>query len=328
MLNKISKNNIKNYKAKDLMSKGVITLLPQDNLLNAQEIMSKYSIKKIVVVDNKNKGNPVGILTIKDIIKFLILDRIDRDLDEIPIIEAMTKNLITINETKSVVDCAKILDKDNNNGIISSLIVVEVDNSEQLRQQDSSANRKMTLSGIITSTDFTRFFSENCIGLSLVKDFMSHPVFLISIDEKVSTAAKLMIEKNVSRLVVTPASSHRDRLLGILSETDISRVTLGLKSKTLRSVYEHMQMIFSSSKRNIPDNLHEPTLIRIRDIFTPKPTVIDNDADLAEAAKIMVRQRIGGIPVIESSLEEGKTKNQPVGIISKTDIVKALIDFE
>lgn len=328
MLNKISKNNIKNYKAKDLMSKGVITLLPQDNLLNAQEIMSKYSIKKIVVVDNKNKGNPVGILTIKDIIKFLILDRIDRDLDEIPIIEAMTKNLITINETKSVVDCAKILDKDNNNGIISSLIVVEVDNSEQLRQQDSSANRKMTLSGIITSTDFTRFFSENCIGLSLVKDFMSHPVFLISIDEKVSTAAKLMIEKNVSRLVVTPASSHRDRLLGILSETDISRVTLGLKSKTLRSVYEHMQMIFSSSKRNIPDNLHEPTLIRIRDIFTPKPTVIDNDADLAEAAKIMVRQRIGGIPVIESSLEEGKTKNQPVGIISKTDIVKALTDFE
>ena len=56
--------------------------------------------------------------------------------------------------------------------------------------------------------------------------------------------------------------------------------------------------------------------------------VIDKDTDLAEAAKIMVTQRISGIPVIESSLEEGKMKNQPIGIISKTDIVKALTGFE
>jgi CBS domain-containing protein len=55
---------------------------------------------------------------------------------------------------------------------------------------------------------------------------MSHPVFTISINEKVSRAAELMIEKNVSRLVVTATNSHRDSLLGILSESDISRVTL------------------------------------------------------------------------------------------------------
>ena len=90
-----------------------------------------------------------------------------------------------------------------------------------------------------------------------------------------------------------------------------------------------MQMMFSSTKRNITYKLHEPTLIRIRDIFTPKPTVVDKDTDLAEAAKIMVTQRISGIPVIESSLEEeGKMKKQPIGIISKTDIVKALTGFE
>ena len=43
--------------------------------------MSRYRIKKIVVVDDKNKRHPVGILTIKDIIKFLILDRTDRYLE-------------------------------------------------------------------------------------------------------------------------------------------------------------------------------------------------------------------------------------------------------
>jgi CBS domain-containing protein len=327
MLNKISKNDLQGYKAKDLMTKEVITLPPNVDLLKAQTIMSRSKIKKIVVVDDRNKRHPVGILTVKDIIKFLISDRIDRDLDEIPTIEAMNKKLVTVNEIENVIDCAKILDKGNNSSI-SSLIVVEEEEPEQHQQQESSMNRKILFSGIITSTDFTRFFSEKYIGLTLVKDYMSDLVFSISINEKVSTAAELMIEKNVSRLVVTPTSSHRDRLLGILSETDISRVTTALRSKTLRSVYEYMQMIFSSSKRDDPNNLNEPTLIRIRDIFTPNPTVIHKDADLAEAAKIMIRQRISGIPVIDSSLEEDKTKNEPIGIISKTDIVKALTDLE
>jgi CBS domain-containing protein len=123
MLNKIFKRDIQDYKAKDLMTKNVITLQSQDNLLRAQRMMSRFRIKKIVVVDeDKNKKYLVGILTIKDIIKFLISDKTDRDLDEIAIFEAMTKNVITTIKNKNVVDCAKILDKNNN---ISSLIVIE-----------------------------------------------------------------------------------------------------------------------------------------------------------------------------------------------------------
>jgi CBS domain-containing protein len=317
MLNKLFKNDIQDYKAKDLMTKYVITLQSQDNLLKAQNMMSRYRIKKIVVVDDKNKKYPVGILTIKDIIKSLISDKTDRDIHEMLISKAMTTNLITTNKDNSVVDCAKIMHKNNNN--ISSLVVIEEEKNE--------SENKMLLSGIITSTDFTRFFSENCIGLVSVKDYMSHPIFTISINEKISVAAQLMLEKSVSRLVVTAIDSHSS-LLGILSETDISRVITGLKSRTLRSVYEHMQVIFASSKRNSLDNSIEPALIRIQDIFTPNPTTIEKDADLAEAAKIMVKQGISGIPVIESSLEEEKAKNQPIGIISKTDIVKTLTDFE
>jgi len=212
-------------------------------------MMSRYRIKKIVVVDDKNKKYPVGVLTIKDIIKFLTSGKTDRELDEIPIFEAMTKNLITTNKNKSVFDCAKILDKNNN--IISSLIVIEEEEEEEEyseQHKSSLANKKILLSGIITSTDLTRFFSENCIGLATVRDYMSHPVFTISINEKVSRAAELMIEKNVSRHVVTATNSHHDSLLGILSESDISKVTLALKSKTLRWVYENIQVIFASCK--------------------------------------------------------------------------------
>ena len=104
--------------------------------------------------------------------------------------------------------------------------------------------------------------------------------------------------------MVTATNSHHDGLLGILTETDISRVTLALKSKTLRSVYEYLQIIFYSSKRNNQHNFLDPALMRVRDIFTPNPTVIDKDADLAETAKIMVRQSISGIPIIESPREK------------------------
>jgi CBS domain-containing protein len=322
MLNKIFRNDIQEYKAKDLMTKGVITLPPQDDLLKAQTMMSRHGIKKIIVVDDKIKKHPVGILTVKDILKFLISNRIDRDIDEIPILEAMTRKLITVNEIENVVDCAKKLE--NHKSTISSLIVVEEDGLERWKQRETSANKTILLSGIITSTDLTRFFSEKGSDLALVKDYMFHPVFSISINEKVSTAAELMIEKNVSRLVVTPTRRHHNRLLGILTETDISRVTTALKSKTLRSVYEYMQMVFTSSK----DSLHEPTLVRIRDIFTPNPTAIDKFTDLAEAANIMVRQRISGIPVIDSSSNEEKAINEPIGIISKTNIVKAFTDFK
>jgi CBS domain-containing protein len=326
MLNKIFKKDMQDYKAKDLMTKYVITLQSQDNLLKAESMMSRYRIKKIVVVDNKNKKYPVGILAIKDIIKFLISDKTDRDVHEIAISEAMTTNLITTNIDNSVIDCAKIMHKNSN---ISSVVVIE-------EEKDESEN-KMLLSGIITSTDFTRFFSENCIALASVKDYMSHPTFTISINDKVSRAAELMIEKNVSRLVVTAIDSHSS-LLGILSETDISRVTAGLKSRTLRSVYESMQVIFASSKSTNLDDSIEPAFIRIQDIFTPNPTTIEKDADLAEAAKIMVKQGISGIPIIESSKVGGQDqekkitttnqRQQPIGIISKTDIVKALTDFE
>ena len=42
----------------------------------------------------------------------------------------------------------------------------------------------------------------------------------------------------------------------------------------------------------------------------------------------MVRQGISGLPVIEPSLEKKKTKTPPAGIISKTDLIKALRDLK
>jgi CBS domain-containing protein len=47
------------------------------------------------------------------------------------------------------------------------------------------------------------------------------------------------------------------------------------------------------------------------------PITIARDSDLVEAARLMKRNRMGGIPVLDLD-------NNLVGIITKTDIIKAL----
>jgi CBS domain-containing protein len=298
MLNKIFKKHIEGYKANDLMVKHVITLPPMESLWKGYNTMSRYRIKKIVVTQIEK--HPIGIVTLKDIIKFLIADKRDMDLDEIPISEAMTRNLITANKNNTITECAKRLTKNN----ISSLIIVEDDDNNNL-------------AGIITATDFVNFFSENCIGFAFVKDYMSQSFFTISIKEKVSTAAQIMSEKKVSRLIVIEPD-NQNKIAGIISETDISRTVPAFKSRTIRSVYENMELLFSSKSK--PDFI-EPSFVRIDDIMTRNITTIEKDADLAEAAKIMIKHGIGGLPVIESR----DNMEQPIGVISKSDIVKALI---
>jgi signal-transduction protein with cAMP-binding, CBS, and nucleotidyltransferase domain len=91
MFNKIFKQDIKDYKVKDLMIKHVITLSLEENLWKAQNMMSRYNIKKIVIV-KEGKKHPIGILSLKDMVKFVISDKTDRDLHEIPICDAMTKS--------------------------------------------------------------------------------------------------------------------------------------------------------------------------------------------------------------------------------------------
>ena len=45
---------------------------------------------------------------------------------------------------------------------------------------------------------------------------------------------------------------------------------------------------------------------------------MDKDDDVAEAARIMIRHRISGLPVINSEMTLS-------GIVTKTDIIKAII---
>lgn len=82
-----------------------------------------------------------------------------------------------------------------------------------------------------------------------------------------------------------------------------------------------MELFFGSKSK--PEFV-EPSFVRLEDIITRSTMTIEKDADLAEAAKMMIRQGISGLPVVELGNNGVINAEQPIGIISKSDIVKAL----
>src|SRR3989344_2527553 len=58
--------NVKSLKAKDIMSKKVVTIKPNRDIYDALKLLQKKDIKQLPVL---NKGNLIGLLSLKDILK-------------------------------------------------------------------------------------------------------------------------------------------------------------------------------------------------------------------------------------------------------------------
>ncbi len=87
-------------KAKDVMTYNVITLYPQQKVIQAKEIMRLKKISGIPIVDNENRIE--GIISIDDIIHYLEI----RDL-EAAISKYMTRKVVTVLEDQSIIEVLK-----------------------------------------------------------------------------------------------------------------------------------------------------------------------------------------------------------------------------
>ena len=59
--------------------------------------------------------------------------------------------------------------------------------------------------------------------------------------------------------------------------------------------------------------------IQVRGIMTPDPITVTPDTPLEEAARLILKYKIGGLPVVEGG--------ELVGIITETDLIRTLIDI-
>jgi acetoin utilization protein AcuB len=132
-----------------------------------------------------------------------------------------------------------------------------------------------------------------------VAERMRTAVVLVSPSESVRTALKLLREQQIRHLPVVKDG----KLVGIVTDRDIrlvfpSAVTADNKEQDALDVLEK---------------------VSVGQIMTKRVITVTPETSIADAARLLLERRIGGLPVVQGDLL--------VGIITKTDILAAFVEI-
>ena len=269
-------------------SREVVAIPPTMPVIEAVRTMLKHGFRRLPVVD-AGTSRLKGIVTSQDIVDFLgggqrnliVKNRFKGNLLAAvngSISEIMEENVVTLNEKDSLKDAMDTMRKENVGGIPI------LDGTGRVKSIISERDFVFLISGIVTG--------------KTVDEYMSKNIVTAPSDMSVGVAAKSMINNGFRRLPVI-----RDNVLvGIITASDIMRF-LGSGDMFNRLVTGNAREVFE-----VPVS----TLIRRDVIFTK------SDADLGEAASVMLDKNVGSLPV----LEDGELK----GIITERDFVRAMAD--
>lgn len=138
--------------------------------------------------------------------------------------------------------------------------------------------------GIITQKDLVRAVFHDRLNLesSLAKDIMSKPVITIGLQSPVNKAAKIIVEKGISSLIVVDDDK---KVIGIVTLTDLCKY-FSQNLKGVKKVYEYM----------------------VTNVVTVTPLT-----SLSKLVDLMEQNNVDRVVVVE-----GKT---PVGIVTVRDLV-------
>ncbi|MHB8602564.1 MAG: CBS domain-containing protein [Nitrosotalea sp.] len=242
----------------------VITLCLENSIHDALSLMRKNDIKRLVIV---NGDIPVGIVTERDIGRFLQNDKTSRMLDQIHLNEIMSRNLFTISKDQDelLIQCAIRMDAFQ----IGSIIITD---SEKLV-------------GIVTKSDLIKHFSKLFAGVYKVVDYMNTKMITCRKSDSLLFSLTLLNKNKISRLVVT---NNDGKPIGIISYDTFLR----------NSEY------FKLGKQNTRDYLLPQTSAKellVSDLIGNELLTIGSEEDLVKAVRLMVEYKISGIPVVDEN---------------------------
>jgi len=131
-----------------------------------------------------------------------------------------------------------------------------------------------------------------------VSEIMTKEVVTLQEEQSLREALGLLQRHRIRHVPVVSGT----RLIGIVTDRDLKRATPSLLSGIDREAF---------------DRVLDET--RVGQVMTRNPYTVTPSMSLKDAAKILIDQRFGALPVIEG----GKV----IGIITETDLLKALHDM-
>lgn len=133
--------------------------------------------------------------------------------------------------------------------------------------------------------------------LELVRDWMSRDVIVVGPDMLLAEADRLMMTHTIRRLPVV----ENGRLIGMLTYGDIR----GTRPSTAHSM-------------NAVETQYLTTQPIVAEAMTTGPVTVLQDVTVGEAAQLMLKHRIGGLPVVDAA-------GELVGIITESDIFRLVV---
>jgi CBS domain-containing protein len=145
-----------------------------------------------------------------------------------------------------------------------------------------------------------------------VADVMTRHVISVPPDATVEAAARLMLERGISGLMVVDAKGE---LAGVVTEGDLlRRDELG----TVRHRPWWLRMLLSPGRQAADFTRAHGR--RVRDVMTQDVVTVSADAPLEDVVESMERHRIKRVPVTEG--------NRIIGVVSRSDLMRALVVAE
>jgi len=224
---------------------------------------------------------------------FLLTDVSERKLEEI-LLSEIIQTIISVDENTSLVQCADTMLK---NGI-GSLVITSNDN----------------ITGILTKTDLVRYFTKIHPNEKIVGEYMSPYYAWMYSDTPLYKVVLKMIDEKISRVILR---DRNETPVGIVTFRDLFKLALdqGRHSDVLDNTDPAISVIFPR-KGFISDSGFGGST-KIDEVMSKDVVSVNYDDDLAKTGKLLLEKNINGTGVLSSN-------GNIIGIISKTDIVRAL----
>lgn len=244
---------------------------------------------RLLVTEN---GKITGLVSEKDLGIFLLTDETERTLEDIPLSEII-KKIISVDENTGMDKCAQLMMTNE----IGSLVVTRSDE----------------VVGIITKTDLVRYFTK-IDSQKIVGEYMSPYYAWQYSDTPLYKVVLKMIDEKISRVILR---DHEESPVGIVTFRDLFNLALSLgdKEDVLDNTDPLISVIFPRKGFISESGFGGST--KINEIMSKNIVSVNYDDDLINTAKLLLEKNINGAAVLSGH-------GNIIGIISKTDIVKAL----
>ena len=264
-----------------------------DGAANLAQVLKKIIDEKKSRLLVTNNEKITHIVSEKDLGLFLFSDDSERKLDQIPLTE-ISKKIISVDENTTLDKCAEIMLESS----IGSLVI--------------TSQEKVV--GIITKSDLVKYFATAHLQEKSVGEYMSPYYAWQYSDSSLSKIVLKMVDEKISRIILRDQTENP---VGIITFRDLFNMSLklGEEEDVLDNSDPMISVIFP--RKGFVSETGFGGSTKASEIMSQNIISVKYDDDLAMTGKLLLDKNINGAGVLSGH-------NNLIGIISKTDIVKAL----